>query len=236
MARKRRKARSAKRRRSHKRRAAPCRRRRAAASAAPRRSRRRRSNPRRRARARSAMRSHSVRYMNPKRRHKRRSHGRRRNPLGLTGVHGWKNAIPVVLGGAVAGAALYAGNRVIMKYPQSSPKMTAAVVGGVGLVGGIAAALLAGPVAGAIVAATMATMAISTVLDTPSVPGPVQGLVTMKPNILPMRGVLADNLGKLKPFGAVMADNLGAYGAGSLYRKNESKDVSDLVRKLGPRV
>lgn len=177
------------------------------------------------------MRSHSVRYMNPK----RRSHGRRqRNPLGLSGVHGWKNAIPVVLGGAVAGAALYAGNRVIMKYPQSSPKMTAAVVGGVGLVGGIAAALLAGPIAGAIVAATMATMAISTALDTPSVPGPVQGLVTMKPNILPMRGVLADNLGKLKPFGAVMADNLGAYGAGSLYRKNE--DVSDLVRKLGPRV
>jgi hypothetical protein len=151
------------------------------------------------------------------------------------GMKGWKSTLPVVLGGAVAGAALYAGSKIVQKYPQSTPKGTALVVGGVGLLGGIAAAMLAGPIAGGIVAATMATLAISTALDTASAPA-VSGLRTLKPNILPMGTVLADNLGRLKPMGAILADNLGQYGAGSYLRKQESKDVNALVSKLGPRV
>ena len=183
------------------------------------------------------MRSHTVRYMNPKRRHKRRRGGsrRRRNPFGLSGVKGWKSALPIVISGAVAGAALYAGGKVLEKYPQPTPQKAALLIGGVGLVGGIAAAMLAGPIPGAIVAASMATLAISAATAPPAPQMTTSGMMTLKPRILPVGSVLADSLGRVKPIGAVLADNLGSLGAGSMARKHESKQVSDLIKKLGPR-
>ena len=185
------------------------------------------------------MRTHTVRYMNPKKRHakKRRSHGRRRrNPLGLSGTKSWKSAIPMVLGGAVAGSVLYGTGMVLDKYPQSSRAKAAGLTAGLILVGGIAAAMIAGPVAAAIVGAAGASLvAMQALTPAPTMTAGMGSVSMMRPKILPMGGILADNLGRVRPIGAVLADNLGAMGAGSTYRKHESKQVNDLLKKLGPR-
>jgi hypothetical protein len=159
-------------------------------------------------------------------------------------MHGLKSTLPVVLAGAVAGAAIYAAPRLMAKLPLPTSKFgSAAAVAGVGALGAIAAAMLAGPAAGAIVAAAFTPLALSVVIDTATTSSgstssmmPMKGYQSLKPGILPMGTVLSDNLGKLRPLGTVLSQDLSGFGAGSNMRKHQSmSEAEDMVKKLGPR-